>query len=73
VSLTDCLPVTSVARGDFYVSSMSAAVATDDPRCSAIGADILRLGGSAMDAAVAATLCLGVVRTYTRTMSTYIC
>ncbi|GMI98064.1 gamma-glutamyl transpeptidase 1 [Hibiscus trionum] len=37
------------------------AVATDDGRCSKIGADVLRVGGHAVDAAVAASLCLGVV------------
>ncbi|XP_015629579.1 glutathione hydrolase 3 [Oryza sativa Japonica Group] len=37
------------------------AVATDDGRCSEVGAAALRAGGHAVDAAVAATLCLGVV------------
>lgn len=36
-------------------------VATDDGRCSIIGRDVLREGGHAVDASVAATLCLGVV------------
>ncbi|KAJ6298745.1 hypothetical protein OIU76_019827 [Salix suchowensis] len=36
-------------------------VATDDERCSRIGLDALREGGHAVDAAVAASLCLGVV------------
>ncbi|OAY79948.1 Gamma-glutamyltranspeptidase 1 [Ananas comosus] len=37
------------------------AVAADDGRCSAVGRDALREGGHAVDAAVAAALCLGVV------------
>ncbi|GLT44007.1 hypothetical protein SLA2020_179260 [Shorea laevis] len=37
------------------------AVATDDGRCSVIGMKVLRTGGHAVDAAVAAALCLGVV------------
>ncbi|XWS29479.1 hypothetical protein CRYUN_Cryun24cG0032300 [Craigia yunnanensis] len=37
------------------------AVATDDGRCSKIGMNVLRIGGHAVDAAVAASLCLGVV------------
>lgn len=38
------------------------AVATDDGRCSDIGNNILEnLGGNAIDAAVAVTLCLGIV------------
>ncbi|KAJ4715629.1 Gamma-glutamyltranspeptidase [Melia azedarach] len=36
-------------------------VATDDGRCSQIGIDVLKDGGNAVDAAVAAALCLGVV------------
>ncbi|XP_019197910.1 PREDICTED: gamma-glutamyltranspeptidase 1-like [Ipomoea nil] len=36
-------------------------VATDDRRCSRIGRDVLVDGGHAVDAAVAAALCLGVV------------
>ena len=38
-----------------------AAVATDDHRCSDVGLKVLRDGGGAADAAVAAALCLGVV------------
>ncbi|KAL9311243.1 putative aminoacyltransferase, Glutathione hydrolase [Arabidopsis thaliana] len=37
------------------------AVATDDGRCSEIGLSVLRQGGNAVDASVAAALCLGVV------------
>lgn len=37
------------------------AVATDDGRCSRIGMNVLREGGHAVDALVAASLCLGVV------------
>ncbi|XP_041008161.1 glutathione hydrolase 1 [Juglans microcarpa x Juglans regia] len=37
------------------------AVATDDKRCSRLGMKVLREGGHAVDASVAAALCLGVV------------
>ena len=47
--------------GSFAVEYKIAAVATDDSRCSAIGKAILSLGGNAVDSAVAAALCLGVV------------
>ena len=43
------------------VESEQAVVAADDGRCSEIGVSILRQGGHAVDAAVATTLCLGVV------------
>lgn len=51
---------TRVQAGD-AVESMDAVVAADDARCSEIGASVLRAGGHAVDAAVAAALCLGVV------------
>ena len=39
----------------------TAAVATDSEACSTIGVDILKKGGSAVDAAVASSFCVGVV------------
>ncbi|WCJ42609.1 Glutathione hydrolase 3 [Euphorbia peplus] len=43
------------------VESEVGVVAADDRRCSEIGADVLRQGGHAVDAAVATALCVGVV------------
>ncbi|KAL6652623.1 hypothetical protein ACP70R_011548 [Stipagrostis hirtigluma subsp. patula] len=43
------------------VTSQNGAVAADDGRCSTIGRDALSDGGTAVDAAVATALCLGVV------------
>ncbi|PQQ00314.1 gamma-glutamyltranspeptidase 1 [Prunus yedoensis var. nudiflora] len=43
------------------ISGRHAAVATDDGRCSRIGMHVLREGGHAVDASVAAAFCLGVV------------
>ena len=37
------------------------AVATDTPECSQIGKEILNANGSAVDAAIAAMFCLGVI------------
>ena len=42
-------------------NKVGAAVATDHPICSQVGVTILREGGNAADAAIASTLCLGVV------------
>lgn len=47
-------------EGD-VVESEVGVVAADDARCSAVGVSMLRLGGHAVDAAVAAALCVGVV------------
>ncbi|XP_073008061.1 glutathione hydrolase 3-like [Typha latifolia] len=47
--------------GPDAVESEIGVVAADDGRCSEIGAAALRNGGHAVDAAVAAALCLGVV------------
>ncbi|WVZ15271.1 hypothetical protein V8G54_012837 [Vigna mungo] len=43
------------------VESDVGVVATDDARCSAIGVSFIKQGGHAVDAAVAAALCIGVV------------
>ncbi|KAL2321356.1 hypothetical protein Fmac_030325 [Flemingia macrophylla] len=43
------------------VESEVGVVAADDARCSSIGVSMLRQGGHAVDAAVAAALCLGIV------------
>jgi gamma-glutamyltranspeptidase/glutathione hydrolase/leukotriene-C4 hydrolase len=49
------------ATGPEYLLAPSAAVAADEPRCSAVGAAVLAENGTAVDAAVATALCLGVV------------
>ncbi|KAJ2549259.1 hypothetical protein EV175_004512 [Coemansia sp. RSA 1933] len=46
------------------VAARNGAVATDEPRCSAIGVDVLRDGGSAVDAAIASALCIGVLQAH---------
>lgn len=43
------------------IESELGVVAADDARCSAVGVSMLKLGGHAVDAAVAAALCAGVV------------
>ncbi|KAL8047217.1 hypothetical protein ABFX02_08G225600 [Erythranthe guttata] len=48
-------------RSDRRIIARQGIVATDHGQCSTIGRDVLREGGHAVDAAVAAALCLGVV------------
>ncbi|GJN05802.1 hypothetical protein PR202_ga23467 [Eleusine coracana subsp. coracana] len=48
-------------RSRHEAESETGAAAADDARCSEVGAAALRAGGHAVDAAVAAALCLGVV------------
>jgi len=43
------------------VRSTKGVIATDNPTCSDMGAKILQSGGNAVDAAITAALCLGVV------------
>ncbi|EJD74100.1 gamma-glutamyltranspeptidase [Loa loa] len=47
--------------GSLYARYKRAAIATDNGICSGIGRDILMLGGNAIDATVAALVCIGVV------------
>ncbi|KAK8490845.1 hypothetical protein V6N13_076649 [Hibiscus sabdariffa] len=63
-------PVTSTVEGGVKASTKQrreqiiarqGAVGADDGRCSTIGANVLRIGGHAVDSAVATSLCLGVV------------
>ena len=55
------LPASKPKASSNYVIVPSAAVAADEARCSQIGADVLAENGTAVDAAVATALCLGVV------------
>ncbi|CAI0476054.1 unnamed protein product [Linum tenue] len=55
-------PPAAIGRfGNRVVAARRGVVATDDGRCSWIGRNVLRRGGNAVDAAVAAAFCLGVV------------
>ncbi|GAU50043.1 hypothetical protein TSUD_142760 [Trifolium subterraneum] len=50
-----------IANERNVIESEVGVVAADDARCSAVGVSMLKLGGHAVDAAVAAALCVGVV------------
>ncbi|KAL0355961.1 UNVERIFIED_CONTAM: Glutathione hydrolase 3 [Sesamum radiatum] len=61
LSLALFLNSSSAARGERVIAN-NGVVATDETECSKIGRDMLRQGGHAVDAAVASTLCIGVLR-----------
>lgn len=52
---------TNSVASKFYVESNIAVVATDVGACSDLGKNILAAGGNAMDGAITASLCLGVL------------
>lgn len=60
-SLSSSLKTASVHKRKERITAQHGIVATDDGRCSKVGREVLREGGHAVDAAVAAALCLGVV------------
>lgn len=55
------LPSSKRTNQSNYIVVPQAAVAADEARCSQIGADVLSENGTAVDAAVATALCLGVL------------
>ncbi|XP_055260870.1 glutathione hydrolase 1 proenzyme isoform X2 [Moschus berezovskii] len=61
IGLCIWLPETSKPHGHVYPR---AAVAADAKRCSEIGRDALLDGGSAVDAAIAALLCMGLLNAH---------
>ncbi|KIK67468.1 hypothetical protein GYMLUDRAFT_155847 [Collybiopsis luxurians FD-317 M1] len=52
-------------RNPFYlIEAQNAAVSSENIRCSDIGVRIMKEGGNALDAAIASTLCIGVVNSF---------
>ena len=56
-----CGAAPAPAGGRQAITVPTAAVAADEPRCSAVGNATLSAGGTAVDAAVSTALCLGVL------------
>lgn len=48
----------------YLIQARNGAVASENKRCSDIGVDVLKDGGNAVDTAIAATLCIGVVNMF---------
>jgi len=58
------LPSTKIRNPAYLITAHHGAVASENERCSFIGVEILKEGGNAVDAAIAATFCTGVVNMF---------
>lgn len=64
-----CLPIpkqphTPVRNPAYLIEAEHGAVATENLRCSNIAVDVLKEGGTAIDAVISATFCVGVVNMF---------
>lgn len=57
-------PVIPIRHPSYLIHADHGAVASENESCSIIGVEMLKQGGTAVDAAIAATLCIGVVNMF---------
>jgi len=57
-------PTIPIRHPAYLIHAKHGAVASENESCSIIGVELLKQGGSAVDAAIAATLCIGVVNLF---------
>ncbi|KAH9485370.1 Glutathione hydrolase proenzyme 1 [Psilocybe cubensis] len=60
----DSPPSAQIRNPAYLIRADHGAVASENQRCSDIGVDVLKEGGNAVDAAIAATFCTGVVNMF---------
>ena len=54
----------AVRNPAYLIKAKSGAIASENVLCSEMGVDVMRVGGNAVDAAVATTFCIGVVNMF---------
>jgi gamma-glutamyltranspeptidase/glutathione hydrolase/leukotriene-C4 hydrolase len=57
-------PIIPIRHPSYLIHAKHGAVASENESCSIIGVEMLKQGGSAVDAAIAATLCIGVLNMF---------
>lgn len=57
-------PIIPIRPPSYLIHAQHGAVASENESCSIIGVEMLKQGGSAVDAAIAATVCIGVVNMF---------
>ncbi len=57
-------PIIPIRHPSYLIHAEHGAVASESESCSIIGVKMLKQGGSAVDAAIAATVCIGVVNMF---------
>lgn len=66
-------PEASLRNPSYLIEATNGAVASENKRCSEIGVNIMKDGGNAVDAAIAASFCTGVVNMFSYALQLFYC